>query len=39
MECDSTDAVCEASTPRRTRWGIRGALERLLERIFGGGGS
>lgn len=39
MECDSTDAVMRGIDAAANEVGFRGALERLLERIFGRGGS
>ena len=39
MECDSTDAVMRGIDAAANEVGIRGALERLLERILGLGGS
>jgi hypothetical protein len=39
MECDSTDAVMRGIDAAANEVGIRGALERLLKRILGLGGS
>ena len=39
MECDSTDAVMRGIDAAANEVGFRGALERLLERIFGREGS
>jgi hypothetical protein len=39
VECDSTDAVMRGIDAAANEVGIRGALERLLERILGLGGS
>ena len=39
MECDSTDAVMRGIDAAANDVGIRGALERLLKRILGLGGS
>jgi len=39
VECDSTDAVMRGIDTAASEVGIRGALERLFERIFGLGGS
>lgn len=39
MECDSTDAIMRGIDAAANDVGIRGALERLLERILGLGGS
>jgi hypothetical protein len=38
-ECDSTEAVLRGIDTAAGEVGLRGALERLLERMFGGEGS